>query len=289
MFFKQLNGDPENLDGRLFAFCRVELDSPPEEIRHPLAGMIHNNLISVRADYREEKPFSRIFKKELGENIKAGVEDLLEKLGIDNAGENIDLDKIAKHLESMKEIGEYIPTPAQFADFDSAGAILQQPGDIFDLGTFQNLSNANFCLNALPILYQAKYREQKGQEISREINSLLESISNFSASQEPSWREAPDAVQQNLMMKYIPSIFYATNDSGATKNACQKLRSYLEGYRFSEDVEMIVSLTQKKELDHGRLNRLLELLINKIASVISEDFAAAADFQHQIKEMTKDF
>jgi hypothetical protein len=289
MFFKQMKGEPERLDGRLTAYCRVELDSPPDEHRQPLAGMIHNHWISVRADYREDKPFSQIFKKEMGENIRAGMEDLLEKLGIENAGENIDLDKISKHLESMKEIGEYIPTPARFTELDSLEAIMEQAGDVFDLGIFQNLSNANFCLNALPILYQAKYREQKNQEIRKEINTLLESISTYSVNQEPNWRDDPENVQQNLMVKYIPAIFYAANDAVATQNASQKLRSYLDGYRFTEDVDLILSLVQRKDLEHGRFNMLLELLIKKISAVIREDFSAAAEYQHKIKDLTRDF
>ena len=50
-------------------------------------------------------------------------------------------------------------------------------------------------------------------------------------------RDSPAEVQRRLTAEYLPAIFYAANDERATQAAVQKLRDYLAGYRFPEDVE----------------------------------------------------
>jgi hypothetical protein len=53
---------------------------------------------------------------------------------------------------------------------------MQQEGDIFFVGNFKNMANANLSVNSFPILYQARYREQEIDMIKSEIDQLISQV-----------------------------------------------------------------------------------------------------------------
>jgi hypothetical protein len=277
---EQKKGDPARPDGRLTVYARVDLE-PSElmEAKHPVASMIHNGLLVAQGNFREQYSLRDFLQSEMGVSLEEGLEQLLSRLdGIESA---LDPDKLKDKLKDMEGMVDYIPTPAEIVPFHSEQEILAQEGDVFYTGAFRSIGNAVLSVNAFPILYQARYREQMMDNVRAEIDKLVGQIEN---SEPPSDRyDAPDVdVEQRLMKEYIPNMLYCRKEKEAFEAAEKQFRAFMDGYRYREDVDAMVSLIGTQDLTKDHFHRL-ELYARKIAAVRREDFEEADHIQQELR------
>lgn len=281
---EQKKGDQNQLDGRVTVYAVIETDTADIlNMKHPIASMVHNGLLVAQGNFREQSSLKDFLKSEMGisldEDLGEGLAQLLEKVnGLESA---LDPQKLKEHLENMGE--EFIPTPAKIVPFHSAEEIMGQEGDIFFIGTYKNVGNAVLGVNALPILYQARYREQEALKIRNEIELL---ISQIERNDTISSVMAPDVdVEQKLLKEFIPNMLYCLKEPSQFKQAEVQFRNFMRGYRFKEDIDAIVTLIGSKEQLGSQDYRLLELYAKKIAAVKKEDFSAAEVYSKEIHSL----
>lgn len=281
---EQKKGDQNQLDGRITVYAIIETDAADIiNMKHPIASMVHNGLLVAQGNFREQSSLKDFLKSEMGisldENLGEGLAQLIEKMnGLESA---LDPQKLKEHLENMGE--EFIPTPAKIVPFHSTEEILVQEGDIFFIGTFKNVGNAVLGVNALPILYQARYREQEAHKILNEIESLISQIERNESAVSPSVMTPGIDIEQKLLKEFIPNMLYCIKEPNQFKKAEEQFRDFMRGYRFREDVDAIVTLIGSKELLSPQDYRLLELYAKKIAAVKKEDFSAAEVYSKEIQ------
>jgi hypothetical protein len=157
---EQKKGDSSRLDGRLTVYAAIDID--PAELantKHPVASLVNNGYLVAQGNFRDQNSLKDFLKSEMGLSLEEGLEQLLDK--VDGLEAALDPSKLREKLENMDEIEDFIPTPAKIVSFPSEDEILNQEGDVFFGGTFEKIGNAVLCVNAFPILYQARYREQE--------------------------------------------------------------------------------------------------------------------------------
>jgi hypothetical protein len=283
---EQKKGDQNQLDGRITVYAIIETDTADIlNIKHPIASMVHNGLLVAQGNFKEQSSLKDFLKSEMGisldEDLGEGLAQLLEKMnGLESA---LDPQKLKEHLESMGE--EFIPTPAKIVPFHSSEEILMQEGDIFFIGTFKNVGNAVLGVNALPILYQARYREQEANKIRNEIELLISQIERNDSTVTASVMTPGVDVEQKLLKEFIPNMLYCLKEPAQFKQAEDLFRNFMKGYRFKEDVDTIVTLIGSKEQLSPQDYRLLELYAKKIAAVKKEDFSAAEVYSKEIQSL----
>jgi hypothetical protein len=168
--------------------------------------------------------------------------------------------------------------------FHTEREILEQPGDVYFAGTFKKVGNAVLGINAVPILYQALFREQQMQNLQNEIDSLITQIE---------WCEpvpvtiaTPGVNPEELILKeYIPSMLYQRVDSAGFSKAQKQFRTFMTGYRFKDDVEAILSLISMDKEPKAAEYKLLELYAKKIALVQTEDFSGVETVRKEIEQL----
>lgn len=285
----QKKGDPDHLDGRVTVYALIEIDqSELFSMKHPIASMVHNGLLVAQGNFKEQSSLKDFLKSEMGisleEGLEEGLAELLEKAnGLESA---LDPQKLKDRLENMGEIEDFIPTPAKIVAFHSEEEILSQEGDVFFTGHFRNIGNAVLSVNALPILYQAKFREQDMQKVRNEIENLISQIEH-NVTETTVVSSAEINVEEKLLKDFIPNMLYCRKELHTFGSAVDQFRNFMAGYRFREDVEAIISIIGKSEDLAARDYMLLELYAKKIASVKKEDFAAAEQFSRKIQELIK--
>lgn len=278
---EQKKGDPEQPDGRLTVYARVELEpSDLMEAKHPVASMIHNGLLVAQGNFREQYSLRDFLQSEMGVSLEEGLEQLLSRLdGIESA---LDPDKLKEKLKEMEGMEDFIPTPAKIVPFHSEQEILAQEGDVFYTGSFRSIGNAVLSVNAFPILYQARYRERMMENVRAEIDKLVGQVE--SSETPPERYDTPNVdVEQLLMKEYIPNMLYCRKDREAFKAAEKQFRVFMDGYRYGEDVDAMVSLIATQDLTKDHFRRL-ELYARKIAAVRREDFEEADHIQRELRE-----
>ncbi|MBD3240729.1 MAG: hypothetical protein GF331_09110 [Chitinivibrionales bacterium] len=277
---EQKKGDPQQLDGRLTVYARVELDpSDLVEAKHPVASMIHNGLLVAQGNFREQYSLRDFLQSEMGVSLEEGLEQLLSRLdGIESA---LDPDKLKEKLKEMEGMEDFIPTPAKIMPFHSEQEIMAQEGDVFYTGSFRSIGSAVLSVNAFPILYQARYREHMMDNVRAEIDRL---VGQVETSEAPSDRyDAPDVdIEQRLMREYIPNMLYCRKEKGAFEAAKKQFRAFMDGYRYGEDVDAMVSLIETQDLTKEHFRRL-ELYARKVAAVRREDFEEAERIQRELQ------
>lgn len=291
MFLKieQKKGNPEHLDGRVTVYAKIEIE--PEELismKNPFASMVHNGLIATQGNYREQYGLKDFLKKEIGISFDSNsieeISEFIERLGGIEAA--LDPEKLKERLDNLGEFEEIIPTPAKVVSFNSEEEIVAQDGDVFYVGRFKNIGNALMCINALPMLYQAYFREQEIQHIRNEIESLITQIEyNDSSIGEENISPLNNNIEEVLMKDFFPKLLYSRNDKESFDKIVKKLYNFLREYRFKSDIDAIIKTVRENERLHPREDRLLELYAKKIAAVIREDFQAAEEFTKLINEL----
>ena len=269
---EQVKGTPESLDGRLTVFARIEMD--PHDVlnaRHPAAGMIHNGLLTVQGNYRDQYSLKDFLHSEMGVSLDEGLEQLLSRLdGLEGA---LDPEKLREKLREMEGMDELIPTPAKFVTFHSEVEITGQEGDVFDVGMFTSVGNAMHSVNAFPMLYQARYREQAIHNVRNEIDRLVGQVERNEGDMAESYGHAGMDVAQRLAREFIPDMLYSRRDAQAFDSAQQRFRQFLRGYPQQEDIDSILGVLQAPgEMGHREL-ALLELYAKKMAAVARKDVA----------------
>jgi len=163
-------------DGRMtvYAIIHSGLDNSIP-VEHPEESYICNGYLTAQGDYRKYSTITEFLRSEFGESVENGLENILNQS--DKSPFNIK--KLKDFLSKFNDTKDILPVPAKIIRFYSEEDILSQEGDIFFAGTFKNISNANQCINAFPILYQAKYRESQLTIIKKEIDSLISDISEL--------------------------------------------------------------------------------------------------------------
>jgi hypothetical protein len=280
---EQKKGNPDTIDGRLTAYAKVELDiSDIMTSKHPIASMVHNGLLVVQGNYKEQNNLRDFLKSEMGVSLEDGLSDFLEKLdGLESA---LDPDKLREKMDGLGDIQDFIPTPAKIVPFNSEEEILAQDGDVFYTGQFKNIANANLSVNSFPIFYQARFREQQIDGLKHEIETLIAQVEND---------ELPDSfystpgvnIEEKILKEYLPCLLYSRKDRHVFIKAEQKFRNFLNAPQFSGDVDRIVALLSLSEDLAARHYKLLELYAKRIAETRLEHFQQVEELSRRISEI----
>jgi len=167
-------------DGRLTVYATIRQNHDNSiPVTHPEAPYICNGFLSAQSDYRKYNAMTEFLRSEFGESVENGLESVLKEPG--HALFNIK--KLKTFLTRYNDVIDLLPVPARIIRFFSEEEILSQEGDVFYAGSFQNISNANQCINAFPIIYQSKYREYQLFMIKKEIDSLISDIDDLDSFQ----------------------------------------------------------------------------------------------------------
>lgn len=268
---EQKKGKPDFIHGKLTVYALVDID--PSEIvstTHPIFSMIHNGLLVAQGNYKEQSSLKDFLQSELGGSLDDGLEEFIEKLdGLEGA---LDPQKLKEKMKNLDELKDFIPTPAKIVPFHSESEVLQQEGDIFFVGTFKNMANANLSVNSFPILYQARYREQEIDMIKSEIDQLISQVEGD---------ELPDVhylsagvnIEEKINKDFIPGMLYSRKDSKGYKKVIDKFKAFLRGYEFKEDIDGIISLISDSDKLTPLHYELLEMYAKKINKVSREDYS----------------
>ena len=280
----QKKGNGGNLDGRITVYAMVDVD--PEELlsmKHSFASMVHNGFLVAQGNFRDQYNFRDFLKSEMGisldDGLGEGLSQLIERM--DGLESTLDPQKLKDRLENMDDIEDFIPTPAKIVPFHSEGEILDQEGDVFFVGKFRNVGSAVLAVQALPMLYQARYREHEAGRIKSEIESIISQIESNAVAEGP--RKGTSITEDMLLKDYFPNMLYARKDQRAFKIAEDEFREFMKPYRFHEDVDAIIEI-MGRDLTETE-NRLLELYAKKIVYVNNENFGAAEDTNREIQRL----
>jgi hypothetical protein len=286
---EQKKGNPFHLHGKVTVYAQIEIDpSDLMSIKHPISSMVHNGLLVAQGNFKEQSNLKDFLKSEMGissdESMEEGLSQLLEKMnGIESA---LDPQKLKDRLENMGDLEEFIPTPAKIVPFHSEQEILDEEGDVFFTGIFKNVGNAVLSVNALPILYQARYREQEHQQVRNEIEHLINQIEQTGVPSGSQTIKTPGVnAEERLLKEFIPNMLYWRKEQHSFSNAEQQFRTFMKGYQFQEDVEAIVKIIGSKNELGSNEYKLLELYAKKIASIKEEDFSAAEGYSKEIQKL----
>ena len=284
----QKKGNQFNLDGKVTVYAQIDID-PADLIamKHPIASMIHNGLLVAQGNFKEQSSLRDFLKSEMGvsldEGLEEGLSQLLDKMnGIESA---LDPHKLKDRLENMGEFEEFIPTPAKIVPFHSEQEILDEQGDVFFTGIFKNIGNAVLSVNALPILYQARFREQELQKVRNEIEHLITQIEQNETPNSQTILTPGVNTEEKLLKEFIPNMLYWRKEEDSFHSAEIQFRTFMKGYQFTEDMEAVIRIIGSKgELGPGQY-KLLELYSKKIASIKNEDFSAAESYSKEIQQL----
>lgn len=290
---QQKKGDPQNLDGRVTVFARIAID--PEDlvtVKHSFASMVHNGLLAAQGNFKDQYNFRDFLKSELGISLEEGFEEGLTQMieRMDGLESTLDPQKLKERLENMNDLEDFIPTPAKIVPFHSEEEICSQEGDVFFAGTFKTVSNAVLAVQALPMLYQAHYREQESGRIRSEIESIISQIERSDTPREAAagavHKVTPAATtKESLLKEFIPNMLYSRKDPHAFDAAAGEFHAFMKKYRFQEDVDAMVAIIRGTKDLTEKENRLLELYAEKIACVEKEDFKEAEAANREIQRL----
>ena len=290
---QQKKGDPQNPDGRVTVFARIAID--PEDlvtVKHSFASMVHNGFLVAQGNFKDQYNFRDFLKSELGISLEEGFEEGLTQLieRMDGLESTLDPQKLKERLENMNDLEDFIPTPAKIVPFHSEEEICSQEGDVFFVGTFKTIGNAVLAVQALPMLYQARYREKEAGKIRSEIESIISQIERSDTPREAAAGAVPKVTpaattKESLLKEFIPNMLYSRKDPRAFDAAAGEFRAFMKKYRFQEDVDAMVAIIRgTKELTEKE-NRLIELYAEKIACVEKEDFKEAEAASREIQRL----
>ena len=290
---QQKKGNPDSLDGRVTMYALVDVD--PEEIlttKHSFAAMIHNGLLAAQGNFKDQYNFRDFLKSELGITLEEGFEESLAQLldRMDGLEATLDPQKLKERLENMDDIKEFIPTPAKIVPFHSEEEIFEQEGDVFCIGRFKYIGNAVLGVQAFPMFYQSRYREQEAGQIRGEIESIISQIERTGSSGAAEGESKLSAnVEETLLKQFIPNMLYNRKEPHSFEESANAFRTFLRTYRFHEDVEVVVAIMGGTGELTEKENLLVALYAKKIGCVVREDFAAAEEVTreiHRLRETT---
>jgi hypothetical protein len=236
---QQKKGDPQNPDGRITVYAAIDIDPADlATVKHSFASMVHNGFLVAQGNFRDQYNFRDFLQSELGISLEQGFEEGLSQLieHMDGLESTLDPQKLKERLENMNDLEDFIPTPAKIVPFHSEAEICAQEGDVFFAGTFKNIGNAVLAVQALPMLYQAHYREHEGQHIRIEIESIITQIERSDAPRVSASPKPKASTEETLLKEYIPKMLYSKKEPHAFETAAKEFRLFMKKYRFQEDI-----------------------------------------------------
>ena len=282
--FRFLHGDPVRLDGRLTAIAHLTSPLPND---HPGAAMVHESLLSVQGNYRDQRTMADFFRSEFGLSVEKGIEEIIEQArqngGLEGA---LDPDQVRERLRNMGD-SEFLPIPAKVIRIPGLDAASSIEGDVVFLGDFAEFQFAHMAVNSFPILYQARYREQERQAMREEIEGMLEKLvssSELPPSSEPTLDTFQGDLENHLLREILPGMFYAQESSPEARDAEQRFRAFMAPYLFPADVERMVGLVPQIRHGENPALRQLELLVRKAAAIQLEDLKALETLRNDLGE-----
>ena len=281
---EQKKGNPDRLDGRLTVYAILDIDQADlMSMKHPIASMVYNNFLVAQGNYKEQNNLRDFLKSEMNISLEEGLEDFLDKLGgLESA---LDPQKLRDKIENFDELEDFIPTPAKIVPFHSESEILSQEGDVYFTGTFKNIGNAILSVNSFPILYQARFREHEIDKVRNEIEQLISQIDKLGPP-EVSFLTKGINVEDKIMKDFIPNMLYCRKDPKVFSAAEKQFRIFMQGYKFKEDVDAIVSIIAHQSELTSKYFKLLELYAKKIAEVYKENYAEVEKLRFEIERVT---
>jgi hypothetical protein len=278
-------GDSAVLDGRLTVYALIDVDpSDLADMKHPVASLAHNGLLVAQGNYAEQSSLRDFLKSEMGLSLEEGLEQLLDKLeGLESA---LDPEKLREKIENMGDMEDFIPTPAKIVPFHSEEEVLAQDGDVYYVGRYRKIGNAMLGVNAFPMLYQARFREQTMEAVRKEIDQLIRQIEQSGEIAERYNSPGID-VTARLLKDFIPNMLYCRKEPPVFETAEKQFRAFMGGYPFDDDVNVIVDIIKFPGDLTSRHYKLLELYAQKIAAMCREDFGKVDDIRRSIGDLDK--
>jgi len=277
VLYEMKNGDPKALKGEIIVFARIRHPESPENQRTPVSEVAKNGIIAAHGDYRSHHSLSDFLKNELG----ISLDSLKKGDGPEALPEGLDIDMLKKKMESVKGFEEMIPTPAKLEPFENEEEIMARGCDIYYLGEFDRLTNANLAVNALPILYQAVFREQQIVLVEKEIEKIISGAENTIG--DDNYSTDINAVEQRLNSEFISELLYNSNNKEEREKWEEKLRNYMWGYRYPAEIDKIISLASQFNLSPEKIKVLLELYVRKISAFLKEDYKTVGELKREIE------
>lgn len=286
LFFEQKKGSPNALCGNVIVYARITEPDSEDNRKSPVHEMAKGGLLAASGDYRTQHSLEDFLKKELGISLDELGND--ENVSITGLPPNADPDFIRRKIESLKGYEDLIPTPAKLVHFDSEQEIeSQEECDIFYLGEFARLANANLAINAFPIIYQAVYREQMAGRIAQEIEKMLSTASSEVAAA-GHYTDSPDTLGKKLLTEFVPELIYNRQNRDDLQKWIDKLKAFMSGYKYPGDVSAIIGLATGDNPEQDENRQLIELFVKKIAAFCGEDYKAVGEIKKEIERLKPD-
>jgi hypothetical protein len=283
--FHFLHGDPVHLDGRLTAIAHLTSPLPQD---HPGAAMVHESLLSVQGNYRDQRTMADFFRSEFGLSVEKGIDEIIEQArqngGLEGA---LDPEQVRERLRNMGD-SEFLPIPAKVVRIAGMDAASHLEGDVVFLGDFEEFQFAHMAVNSFPILYQARYREQERLAMREQIEGMLEKLvlspDESPLPSEPNLETFQGDIENHLLREIFPGMFYARESSPEAEEAERRLRSFMAPYLFPADVERMLGLVPQIRHGENPALRQLELLVRKAVAIQREDWKALETLRNDLGE-----
>jgi HEPN domain-containing protein len=268
------------------AYAMVEgTEGLPSDIKK-MAQESGSNIFAVQADCRQDFQADDFLKSELGSSLKKGLDQVIQRLkeaGLlgdqndPNAGK-------PEGMNIVRGMADLIPIMARMVSFETEDEVLQQEGDVYFLGRFFDFQSVSMCAQAFSLLYQFRYREQERTKAKNAIEELLSQIETKVEVNE-NFIQDKENLEKKLFGTYIPAILYSRADAEDHKKSIDRFKKFMTGYRFPADVEDVVTLADKIDLNKQEDIRKFELTVNKIIALSKEDFMAVATITEELKKI----
>jgi len=299
---QQKKGDPDKLCGRLVVYAKILPSASKEQNVGPIpfGSMIRNGILAVRGEFEKNNNIKRFLERETGaSSVDKGISEMIEHIK-ESGGElpeGLDIDSFKDRLEELSTM-EIIPVPAKIMFYDSEEEILAENADIYYIGEFSGMSQAHLCITSLPILYQAKYREQQSAEEQNYINELLLQIeSDGLISSKPEGGEFLPGkgnlltfvgnLQELLERQVVPYLLYQAAEDDQFTASLNRFNEFMVPYKEPKDVQLIGATLRKLRTNENNVKERfrLELLCRKISAMYHEKFEELPEIQQKLAEL----
>ncbi len=282
MIIEIKKGDPKRLLGRLIAYVYIS-----EEVNNPensLHQFVRNGILSVQADFIKQRSIKDFFREEFGLPLDKGIEEIIDQAKLTGGLEGaLDPEAVKERLESLKN-SDFIPIPAKVGQYQSLEEMFDQDADVYYLGQYRSINNAHLSVNAFPILYQARFREQEQESFENEVGSLLRTIENSTEQSVKGSEKFEGNIKSFLLKSLIPKMIYNQSNSEEHSQALVQFREFMTDFASVADTEEIISLIDSNlKSDEGRLKRL-ELLVEKVEALQREDFVELERIKQELNK-----
>lgn len=258
---------------------------------HPGHGMVHRGILAVQGNYRDQRTMADFFRNEFGLSMERGIEEIIDQArqngGIEGA---LDPEQVRERLGAMGD-SEFLPIPAKVVKIGSLSSAMEFDGDVVDLGEFAEFQFAHMAINAFPILYQSRYREQERHILRDQIERMLEKFALPPGAQEidaeteePNLHTFEGDIEAHLLKGILPDLFYASEASPEAVEAERRFRLFMAPHMFPNDVERMMGLVPQVRHGEAAALRQLELLVRKVAALQKEDWHALEVLRKELGE-----